>query len=293
MTNHIVDLSESPAFLHINQSRLIIERHNEPVTALPLAEVAVLIAAHAQVKFTQAVFAGLAKAGGVFVACDEQHLPVGLMLPLDGHHWQVTRFAQQAALKLPTKKRLWQQIVKAKVLAQAGLLEDVVGSEKGLRYLAEGVRSGDPSNVEAQAARRYWSALFGDAFRRNREAADANLLLNYGYGVLRAIVARAICGAGLHPAIGLHHHNRSSGYPLADDLMEPFRPIVDRYVVQRVHEHGPPAALTQRDKRLLLLALLHRIRWQGEQRTLFDAASRMAASLISVISGKRRELELA
>ncbi len=275
MTNHILDLSESPAYLHVNQSRLVIDRKDEPPVILPLAEVAVLIAAHAQVKFTQAVLAGLASAGGVFVVCDTRRLPVGMMLPLDAHHWQVTRFTQQAVAKLPTKKRLWQQVVRAKIIAQAGVLEEFSGADKGLRNLADEVRSGDPSNVEAQAARRYWSALFGEGFRRDREAADANLLLNYGYGVLRAIVARAICAAGLHPSLGLHHHHRASGYPLADDLMEPFRAVVDRSVV-RFMQLGTCGTDTDNKQSV--------VRERGwRERTVSTAAS-----LAAVFMGERR-----
>jgi CRISP-associated protein Cas1 len=293
MTNRVLDFSEAPAYLHVSHSRLTIKRDGDDDISLPLAEVAVLIAAHPQVRITQAVLAGLAVSGGVFVVCDARRLPVGMMLPLDGHHWQVSRVAKQAAAKLPVKKRTWQQIVRSKILAQARVLEECVGVDRGLRKLVNSVLSGDSTNIEAQAARRYWQTLFGKGFRRDRDAMDANLLLNYGYGVLRAITARSICATGLHPALGLHHHNRSSGYPLADDLMEPFRPIVDRCVNQWIREQGPPSYLTPESKRFVVDRLLTRIPWRGEQRSLFDATFRIASSLVAVLSGERDQLELA
>ena len=148
-----------------------------------------------------------------------------MLLPLVGHHLQARRFVAQAAASVPTKKRLWRQIVRAKIELQAHTLETLHGDSAGVRPLMRLVRSGDPENVEARAARAYWPLLFADDdFRRDHERGDQNRLLNYGYTVLRAIVARAICAAGLHPALGLHHHNQYSAFCLADDLMEPFRP---------------------------------------------------------------------
>ncbi|HJT36296.1 MAG TPA: type II CRISPR-associated endonuclease Cas1, partial [Pirellulales bacterium] len=201
--------------------------------SVPLTEIAVLIAAHPQVTFTQAVLGGLAAAGGIFIVCDERWLPAGMLLPLRGHHLQARRFQAQAAVAAPVKKRLWQQIVRAKIETQAQALETLHGDSAGLRPLVPLVRSGDPENIEARAARIYWPLLFADeSFRRQWEAGDQNRLLNYGYAVLRAIVARALCAAGLHPTLGLHHHNQYSAFCLADDLMEPFRPVVDIVVAR-------------------------------------------------------------
>jgi CRISPR-associated protein Cas1 len=204
---------------------------------IPFADIAVLVTSHPQISFTQAVLAGLAAAGGMFIVSNEKHLPAAMLLPLSTHSTQTERFARQAAVSLPTRKRSWQQIVQAKLRAQARLLEETTGADQGLRQMAARVRSGDPDNLEAQAARTYWQALFGEGpsgepFRRDPEGGGINVHLNYGYAVLRAIVARALCASGLHPSLGVHHHNRYDTFCLADDLMEPFRPLVDRVVAR-------------------------------------------------------------
>jgi CRISPR-associated protein Cas1 len=202
---------------------------------IPFADIAVLVTSHPQISFTQAALAGLAAAGGMLIVSNEKHLPAAMLLPLSTHSTQTERFARQAAVSLPTRKRAWQQIVQAKLRAQARLLEETTGADQGLRVMAAKVRSGDPDNLEAQAARIYWPALLGkdasgEPFRRDPEGEGINVHLNYGYAVLRAIVARALCASGLHPSLGVHHHNRYDTFCLADDLMEPFRPLVDRVV---------------------------------------------------------------
>ena len=213
---------------------------------IPFADIAVLVTSHPQICFTQAVLAGLAAAGGMLIVSNEKHLPAAMLLPLSTHSTQTERFARQAAVSLPTRKRAWQQIVQAKLRAQARLLEETTGGDAGLRLMAGKVRSGDPDNLEAQAARIYWQALFGkgalgEPFRRDPEGEGINVHLNYGYAVLRAIVARALCAAGLHPSLGVHHHNRYDTFCLADDLMEPFRPLVDR-VVARLRRSSLPSS---------------------------------------------------
>jgi CRISP-associated protein Cas1 len=258
--------------------------------AVPLADVAVLITSHPQISFTHAVLAGLAAAGGIFIACNEKHLPAAMLLPLETHSTQAERFAKQAAAPLPVRKQIWKQIVQAKLRAQGRLLEERTGKDWGVIPMAARVRSGDPDNLEGRAARIYWKALFGEQdFRRDPEGEGLNPLLNYGYAVVRAIVARAICAAGLHPSLGVHHHNRYDAFCLADDLMEPFRPLVDR-VVARLADTGRSGALQpgsislDRDsKRAILEALLGRFTAEGESRTLFDWASRAASSLAAAI----------
>ncbi len=283
MTDRVLDFADSPAYLHVRNQQLVIDRKpHDPVT-LPLAEVAVLILAHPQLTCTQSVFSVLLEHGGTVVACDRSHLPIGLMLPTAAHFAQTERFAAQASAGAPRKKRAWQQIVKAKLRAQAAALESLRGHDAGLREFAKRVRSGDPDNVEAQGARRYWPALFEDStFRRRREAPDANRFLNYGYAVLRAIVARAVCAAGLHPSLGLQHHNRYNAYCLADDLMEPYRPLVDTAVVQLVERVGPDAPLERDTKHTLLEVFTARYRADDEVRTLFDVVTRTTSSLAQV-----------
>jgi CRISPR-associated protein Cas1 len=259
---------------------------------MPLTDLAALIVSHPQVTYTHAVLSGLAAAGAIFVACNEKHLPAAMLLPLVSHSTQTERFAKQAALPLPTRKRLWQQIVRAKLLAQGRLLEERTGRDWGLRLMAGRVRSGDAGNLESQAARAYWQALFSENFRRDPEGEGVNALLNYGYAVVRAIVTRALCGAGLHPSFGVHHHNRYDAFCLADDLMEPFRPLVDRVVAKLRDERGSEVTVDKDSKRAILEGLLGRFTANQESRTLFDWASRAACSLAAVIEGREEKLNL-
>ncbi|MFQ5872895.1 MAG: type II CRISPR-associated endonuclease Cas1 [Dehalococcoidia bacterium] len=293
MTDRIIDLSEDPARLSVRYSNLVIEREGaEPVT-VPLADLAVLVVSHPQVSLTHAVLAGLADSGGAFVACDGRRLPVGMFLPLAGHFTQAERFGHQASASLPTCKRLWQQVVRAKLRAQAHLLSELCGSDHGISVLIPRVRSGDPDNVEGKASRRYWPALFpGGAFYRDRFGPPPNQHLNYGYAVLRAVVARAVCAAGLHPSLGLHHHNRYDAFRLADDLMEPFRPVVDRAVVNLIRRRGTDTPLDRQAKAEILEALSGRLLLNSEWRTLFDVAARTSSSLAAVFAGKRKNLIL-
>jgi CRISPR-associated protein Cas1 len=293
MTDRIIDLSSSPAKVNARNGLLVIRRNEADAQEIttPFAEVAVVIGAHRQIVYTQGALAQLAQHGVVFVACDEKSLPVGLMLPLNGHHLQAERFAQQARATLPTKKRLWQQIVRMKVTNQSRLLHALRMDDFGLAQLKETVRSGDPSNIEAQASRKYWPALFDDKqFRRKREAEDQNKLLNYGYGVLLAMVGRAICAAGLHPSLGLHHHNRYNPYCLAADLMEPYRPIVDRAVFHTVWKRGAEAPLDKESKSEIIGALIQRYSVDGEARTLFNIVALTAQSLAKVFAGEQKDL---
>lgn len=293
MTDRILDVSEAPARLRVRSGQLIIERRSLADVSTPLAEVAVIVVSHPQVNYTQAVLSGLAESGGAFVACNSQHLPVGMFLPLNAHHAQTARFIAQAAASVPTKKRLWKAVVRAKIRAQAATLNTLFGSDNGLAALVGQVCSGDSTNVEAWAARRYWPRLFIDSnFRRNRDNEDQNLLLNYGYAVLRAIVARAICAAGLHPSLGIFHHNRSNAYCLADDLMEPFRSTVDLAVAEYMSEADDFLGVDSDAKRQIVGALTGRFLMGGELCTLFEVSARLAGSLADVFLGNRRDLEL-
>jgi len=293
MTEHIIDISEQGVRLTVRLSCLVIHRVESGETVVPFEEVGVLLVSNKAVGYTHAVLAELAGHGGVLVVCDDRHLPVGMMLPLAGHHLQSERFSRQAEASKPTQKRIWQQLVQSKVALQGRILRDLRGNDHGLIRMATLVRSGDADNIEAQASRRYWQFLFNDpAFRRDREAEDQNRLLNYGYAVLRAMVARAICAAGLHPSLGVHHHNRYDAFPLADDLMEPYRPIVDRAAVLIVDAYGPDVPLNREVKGALIGALLNRFEVEGEARTLWDILFRMAASLAQVYAGDRKELFL-
>jgi CRISPR-associated protein Cas1 len=293
MTDRVLDISEEPARLSVRYGQLVIDLDARPETTVPLIDLAVLVVSHPRASYTNAVLAELTAAGGAFVACDSRHQPAAMLLPLAGHFLQTQRFATQAAAPLPVRKRLWQQIVRAKIRAQGRLLKELRGVDRGIPMLEKRVKSGDPENVEAQASRRYWTTLFNNPdFRRDRDAEDQNRFLNYGYAILRAIVARAICAAGLHPSLGLHHHNQYDTFCLADDLMEPFRPIVDGAIARLVEERGADAAMNHDTKKVILQSLTGRFNFEGESRTLFDIITRVASSLAAVFMGERNDLLL-
>lgn len=225
------------------------------------------------------------------LVCDASFLPSGLMLPLQANSLHPQRIRAQIDAGLPLKKRLWAEVVKAKILAQASTLLGLHNDDGGLATLAKTVRSGDPKNVEAYAAQRYWPLLFRDSeFRRRFDSPDQNALLNYGYSILRAAIARAICAAGLHPAIGLHHRARGNNFCLADDLVEPYRPLVDAEVAQITGEFGREAPLDSGAKRRLIELLelrLRATRAETELRTVSECIGRTAFSLASAFEQPR------
>jgi CRISPR-associated protein Cas1 len=288
MTDRVLDFSQGAASLSIRNGLLIVRQGGVEVASIPCAEIAAIIVSHWEVVFTQAVLGHLAEAGAAVVVCDSRQRPAAMMLPLESHHVQAERFLHQAQMPLPRRKRLWQQVVRAKIEAQARVLEECRGSDEGLRALAGRVRSGDPDNVEARAARRYWSVLFEEGpFTRSNEEDARNHWLNYGYAVLRAATARAVCGSGLHPTFGLAHRNKADAFALADDLMEPFRPVVDRAVAV-----APIRPIDSDAKRLLIGAVTDRYLVEGESRTLFDILTRLAQSLARVVMGENEHLSV-
>lgn len=293
MTDRIIDISESAATLHVRYAQLVIEPEGGAAVTTPLSEIAVLVISHPRVLMTQAVIAGLAELGGSVVVCDQKYLPVAMMLPIQAHGTQAERFAKQAQASQPTRKRLWQQIVRAKIRNQGRLLQELHANDAGLLAMAERVRSGDAGQLESQASRRYWPLLFADPkFRRGSEGPDQNSHLNYGYAVLRAMVARAVCAAGLHPSFGLKHHNRYDAFCLADDLMEPFRPLVDRAVYFWIEDHDPTQPLDKQAKAYLIGEIQQRYESAGEERSLFDLASRVASGVARALLGESKELEI-
>jgi len=282
MIDRVLDISEEPARLSIRNGLLVVESGACERAAIPCSELAAVVIGHRQVTLTQSVLSELARCGALLITCDEKRAPASMVLPLDAHHAQAERFRRQAAIPLPKKKRLWQSIVQAKIRAQASALELAIGSDEGLRALAAKVRSGDPDNVEARAARRYWLRRFGNAEFHRRDAEDSrNHLLNYGYAILRSITARAICGAGLHPSFALYHSNVHNPFGLADDLMEPFRPLVDRAACALVG-----AVLNPATKHEIIEVLLSRYSVEGEERSLPDILHRVAHSLAAVAMGE-------
>lgn len=206
---------------------MIVSEGLDEVGRVPLDDVAAVIVHAHGVTWTTNLVVKLAERGAIMLLCGANQAPVALCLPIAGHHAQNGRMRAQWEAGRPLAKQLWRLVVIAKIQWQAAALDAAGARGEPLRFLARRVRSGDPDNLEAQAARRYWSELMGAGFRRDRGADGANALLNYGYTVMRAACARAVVAAGLHPSVGIHHANRGNPLALADDLIEPFRPLVD------------------------------------------------------------------
>jgi CRISPR-associated protein Cas1 len=289
----VIDLSEEGANLRVRNAQLII-RVGEREESVPLVDLLVLVVAHPAVCYTHAVLTGVCEFGGAVVLCDRHRMPAGMLLPYGTNFVQSERLAAQINLSVPAKKQLWKQVVTAKILAQAKTLAKHRGDDDGLSVLVDKVTSGDEGNVEGIAAQRYWRLLFGDDFRRRPQSDDpVNTLLDYGYGVLRAITARALCAAGLHPSLGIHHHNRYDAFCLADDLMEPFRPLVDDAVAEIVIGNGAEIRLDKQSKAILIGRLVvRRYTADGELRRLSDIVNMYCSSLVSVAQGKTRKLHL-
>lgn len=221
--DRIVDIATDNQHLAAYRGFLTVSREGDEVGRVALDDIAAVIVHAHGITYSNNLLVALAERNILLVVCGSNHAPVSCFWPLDGHHAQGARMQAQWSATKPLAKQLWRQIVVAKIRMQAAIL-DANGAEAGaFDLLARKVRSGDPENVEAQAARRYWPLLFGEDFRRDRAQDGINSLLNYGYTVMRAILSRAIIAAGLHPTIGIHHHNKSNAFALADDLIEPFR----------------------------------------------------------------------
>nr|WP_321459816.1 type II CRISPR-associated endonuclease Cas1 [uncultured Cohaesibacter sp.] len=229
--DRIVDISTDGLYLSVLRGFLIISLSGEEVGRIALDDIGGLIVHAYGASLSNRVLIRLAERNVPIVLCGTNHAPVSVVWPLEGHHVQGARLRAQINASKPLQKQLWQKIVAAKIRLQGQVLASNGKEGGGFELLARKVKSGDPDNIEAQAARRYWKLLFGHDFSRDQGAGGANAQLNYGYTVLRAIVSRAICASGLHPTIGIFHSNRSNTFALADDLMEIYRPLVDQIVV--------------------------------------------------------------
>ncbi len=289
MIKRTIEISGRGNHLYISQGSLGIRQGRQIVASIPLEDIGLLILDAPDTTYTHHVLWEVLAAGGAIIPCGRDHHPAGLFLP-QNNTLQTQRLISQAKAPLPLRKRLWKQLVQSKVRNQARVLESGSATAKALRNLATEVRSGDPTNIEAQAARKYWPALFDDSFRRNPDGAPPNGLLNYGYMAVRATVARAICGAGLHPSLALHHHNRNNAFCLADDLIEPLRPLVDREV-RRLWREGHKE-VDRETKTALLSQLTAEIEVAAVRGPLMVAIERMTASLVRCYAGEQKDLEL-
>ena len=291
MPDHILDISQDRCRIGIHGPLLVIRRENQPDFRLRMDEIAAICVSEPASTISFRALGSLSSAGVVVVVCDARHTPTGMLMPLANHHAQTPRFALQAKMSEPTRKRLWRQIVRAKVRHQARVLETTTGSDGGLNALIPQVLLGDKTNIEAQAAAAYWQRLMGSQFRRDQEGEGLNAMLNYGYAIVRATVCRAICACGLHPTLGLHHHHRENQFCLADDLMEPFRPLVD-LVIWRMTTDGVASDLSPPTKRQLVEEVTGRHRVGGEERMFSDLINRTCRTLVQVILSEKRILSI-
>jgi len=290
MIGRVIEIATDGRHVALNRGFLTIQQAGSEVGRVPIDDVsAVVMNAHG-LTCSNNVLLALASRGIPVILCGPQHRPDAVVWPVNGHYEQTGRIADQAAAALPLKKRLWQQIVQAKILAQAATLTTIGAEASGFRLLARKVRSGDPDNVEAEAARRYWPLIFGFEFRRDTDGGGLNGLLNYGYAVLRAGVARAVMAAGLHPGLGLKHSNRGNPMVLVDDLMEPFRPLVDREV-HRLAGEGILEVNTDAKAALARIMIIDLATKEGMS-PFMTCAERLAGSLAKIFAGEADRLAL-
>lgn len=296
----------NPAYLSLQNNQLVIklpevERNaslpdsfkKETVVTKPIEDIGLVVLDNKQITITSGVLETLLENNCSIITCDSKSMPVGLMLPLYGNTVQNERFREQLSASLPLKKQLWQQTIKAKIENQSAVLVNCLGEEsRCMKVWADDVKSGDSENLEARAAAYYWKTLFADidGFTRDREGISPNNLLNYGYAVLRAIIARALVSSGLLPTLGIHHHNRYNAYCLADDIMEPYRPYVDELVFGLVQQYGKNLELTRDIKAKLLTIPTLDVIISGKRSPLMIAASQTTASLYKCFSGELRRI---
>lgn len=291
MKARIIDIASDGRYLHAERGFLVVEATKAETARVPLADVGGLIGSGYGLRFSAELLVRLAEQGSPTILCDQKKRPRAMVIPLDSHHQQGERFKLQAEAKIGLRNRLWKQVVQAKLRAQAQTLKAFDQPFLALQRLSARVKAGDPSNIEAQGARQYWGLLFGSAFRRDPDLGGINACLNYGYTVLRSMTARAIASVGLHPGLGLHHANAFNSCALADDLMEPLRPVVDA-TVKALHRQDQDLDLDRNSKRIIVLSLFRQIATDAGDTPIAFALERLAYSYVEVLSGARRSLEL-
>lgn len=287
----------SPCTLRRRESQLVVQYPKElgmPDKTVPIEDIGVLIMDHERVVVTQLLLSALLENNVAVITCNEQHMPVGLLLNLDGHTTQTEIFRAQLESSEPLRKNLWMQCIQAKLRNQGALLDQIGVGGDALREMARNVRSGDPDNLEARGAAHYWRSLFPAHFNfiRHRFGDPPNNLLNYGYAILRAVVARSLVGSGLLPTMGIHHRNKYNAYCLADDIMEPYRPWVDEKVLELlVKENIDPAEVTTEIKGQLLKVPTQEVLIDGQRSPLLVAVQRTTAALARCFQeGERKGL---
>lgn len=297
----------NPTYLSLKQKQLVIQLPEvikndtlpekfkaEAIKTIPIEDIGVVVLDNKQITVTHGLMEALLTNNCALITCNSSRMPVGLMLPLDGNTTQNERFRDQINASLPLKKQLWQQTVQAKIQNQAYVLETKTGAiVKNMRIWASNVKSGDPDNFEARAAVYYWANLFPNitGFIRYREGVPPNNLLNYGYAILRAVIARSLVASGLLPTLGIHHHNKYNAYCLADDIMEPYRPFVDKLVFEIMGSETDISELTQEIKARLLNIPVLDVVINNQRSPLMIAAGQTTASLYKCFSGEIRKIK--
>lgn len=293
MIGRIVEVADDRRHLFMYRGFMVVqdtEGERKELGKVPLDDIGAVIANAHGLSYTNNLLVALAERNIPFVLCAANHNAVGMLLSIDGNHHQGKRFDAQLEASKPLTKRLWADVVRSKLEQQAVALEVAGSPTAPLTALMAKVRSGDPDNIEAQGARRYWSLLFGDKFRRDQDAKGLNAMLNYGYTVFRAATARAVIAAGLHPTLGLHHSNDSNPMRLVDDLIEPFRPIIDLKIWQlwRAGE----TEITPETKRALVRTLYDDMQTATGATPVMVCMQKLATSLAQVYLGEREKLDL-
>lgn len=291
---------ENACFLKYSNQQMVVSyshikgMEDRPEKTVPIEDLGMLVLEHQQISLTHYLLDKLVSNNVAVVTCNDSHHPTGLLMPLEANTLQSERFKAQIEATEPLKKQLWQQTVKAKIGNQAVVLKNWGGKFQLLKSLADGVKSGDADNSEAIAAAHYWQNLFPPAwlFYRKRDGVPPNNLLNYGYAIIRAGMARAIVGAGLLPTLGIFHRNRYNAYCLADDMMEPYRPFVDMVVRGIIDRTSAVENLTPELKVELLKIPAMDVLLNGEKSPLMVAMQRTAASLARCYTGEQRKLLL-
>lgn len=281
----------NPAYLSTKLNQLVITKPDiiDQIT-IPIEDIAIVLLDHPQITITHALIRKLQDNKSSIISCNEQHMPQGLMLPLEGNTTQSETQRYQIQASEPLKKNLWQQTIKAKVNNQKELLQILNLPSNRLEVLQRNVKSGDSTNIEAQAAVFYWSHLFQE-FNRDRYGDPPNHLLNYGYAILRSIIARALLSSGLLPTQGIFHKNKYNAYCLADDIMEPYRPFVDKLVHQMYDPNYVNQIMTKNEKVALLNIATENVRFKNLTRPLMVGVSITTKSLADCFSGKRRKVK--
>lgn len=296
----------NPVYLSLKNGQMVIRlpevEHNDTFNeqdkrrlevTRPVEDIGIVVLDHRQITLTHGLMEALLANNCALITCDNHSLPVGLLLPLCGNTTQNERFRTQLDASLPLKKQLWQQTIRQKIRNQARVLQRCGYNDIGcMEAWADDVRSGDPDNLEARAAAYYWKHLFRKhpGFIRDREGFPPNNLLNYGYAILRAVVARSLVASGLLPTLGIHHHNRYNAYCLADDIMEPYRPYVDELVVEIISETNDYDELNKQLKGKLLTIPVIDVIISEQRSPLMIAAGITTASLYKCFAGEIRKI---